>query len=804
MFAPFRRSIARTALLVATIAAAALVAAGSTFATSGALDTTYGTGGKATVPTPTGTSRITDAIKLANGDLIAVGSRGAAGSSDAFVVKLSANGAIDPTFGGGTLAVDLGDETVARTISAATDGGFYVGGDVTSGTDMNAFIVKVTGSGSLDSTWAVGGAYVFSDPAEATSVGGLVETSAPGDVAYAVRGGSNWNLRVGVIRDTTQTFVSAPNTSQTVTGTSNDEGEIREVAGLVATAPDEFLLVATGTRDMTFPGQEGSGEITLAAFEEDVNSGTNPAALTRVAYSTPVAISDVAQFADGDLLLSGSTTTTTSGPARGTLWRFNADATPETTFGTSGQLVLASASQPWVANSATILADGRYYVTGDVGTTQVRTIRLLPSGEVDTSFGVGGIADRVYGSASSRSNKVFADVEARPTLLGAIDGIGAAYRLDLNSYAAPNTAAITHNPNFNIRLQNLTITFPVTNAGPDATGVAVDVDIPLWLEGTAFTSSHGGTTTPVADGTGVTWTIPTLAAGATATLSVTGKPGDSGTLKVGSIVTSQTAVRSGAAPVAQSHSIVIYGAATPRNDTIYGTPQRDVIDSLAGDDKVFGLGGNDRLLGNLGDDRIDGGAGNDQVDGGEGDDNLKGAGGNDRMFGKAGVDYLSGGSGIDYLNGGIGNDRVFGGAGNDSLIGQQGRDYLSGGPGRDKLHGDGGKDRIYGGSGGDWLYGGDSNDYLRGNTGDDWLRGYMGNDTIHGDAGNDLLNGGAGTDRLFAGTGNDIIRADDGKPGDTVNCGSGWDLVYANHGDSIHNNCEFVKYDVPNGTPLRR
>jgi Ca2+-binding RTX toxin-like protein len=52
-----------------------------------------------------------------------------------------------------------------------------------------------------------------------------------------------------------------------------------------------------------------------------------------------------------------------------------------------------------------------------------------------------------------------------------------------------------------------------------------------------------------------------------------------------------------------------------------------------------------------------------------------------------------------------------------------------------------------------------------------------------------VLDGGSGRDRIFGDQGNDTIRADDGQR-DTVDCGSGRDVVHADRFDVVRKNCE--------------
>lgn len=100
--------------------------------------------------------------------------------------------------------------------------------------------------------------------------------------------------------------------------------------------------------------------------------------------------------------------------------------------------------------------------------------------------------------------------------------------------------------------------------------------------------------------------------------------------------------------------------------------------------------------------------------------------------------------------------------------------------------------KIVGTNKSDVLNGTDGPDKMLGKGGNDTMNGKAGNDTISGDAGNDVLRGGRGEDLLLGGGGNDRIYARDGER-DTINCGKGRDVVWADAIDVITGGCEVVR-----------
>ena len=791
-----RALVIMTTLALATAVGVAGLANGDT----GALDTTYGTSGSTSIPT-VGTSVFNDSVALADGSVVAVGATGNGGARDAVAAKFTSTGALDTSFGvGGVRIIDFGgvDDT-AYSVSARAGGGVVVGGTDATNLGGDSFIAKLTGAGVLDVAWDTDGIAEFTVMPGATV--GAIEVTG-GDVVTAVKR-NDFTFSLGRL-DSTATTVW---TEFGMYGNDGGFSNTIDTTGLVRRPDGKFVFVVSAP---VTPAQLHT-EIGVTVFDENPALPLNPAAPSAspggatqyVTRSNEILrVDDVIANSDNTVTVVGSQSPTIVGTTRGAAWRFGTNQALDSSFGSGGELLLPSAASSWGATGAARLTDGTLYVIGNVGANEVRTVRLLPSGSLDTLYGKGtGFSDRTFGTPPTRAGDISIDSQQRPVAAGSLGTNAATWRIERFDYSSTTLGAITYSPSFVQRLDPLTFTFTVTNDGPEPSGATVDVDVPTTFESTQYSSTNSGSTAPVADGTGVTWTVPMLAVGQTATLTLTGKPDLVGRLTVDASITSQTSQRVGASPATVSATAMVFGAATPRNDVLTGTPGNDIIDALAGNDRVDGLGGHDRLAGNDGNDVVLGGAGNDAVFGGDGRDSVQGGPGNDVVRGGNDADRVYGGPGHDKLHGEGGADYIQGDTGNDHLIGLWGNDTLIGGPGRDHLDGDGGNDRLYGNSGNDAINGKSGSDVIWGNAGNDWLRGFTGNDVIVGGMGQDLLNGGAGRDRLSAGVGHDIIRADDGFGGDIIDCGTGWDLLYANYGDTISGNCEFVKYDVPAKTP---
>lgn len=237
------------------------------------------------------------------------------------------------------------------------------------------------------------------------------------------------------------------------------------------------------------------------------------------------------------------------------------------------------------------------------------------------------------------------------------------------------------------------------------------------------------------------------------------------------------------------------------DDTVEGGAAADRSEGGSGNDSLVGQGGNDSLYGGAGDDTLEGGEGADRLEGGDGSDLVAGDNGNDSLYGQGGDDRLDGSAGNDRVDGGAGDDTLTGALGNDTITGGRGTDLLeesadanfvlsntrlkvasasillgfdvfrgieeaslTGGDSANSLDATffSGEVTLDGGLGNDTLYGGAGDDLLIGGAGDDSLKGNGGDDLLDGGDGSDQLYGGGGNDALFGGDGNDTLRGEAG------------------------------------------
>jgi uncharacterized repeat protein (TIGR01451 family) len=226
----------------------------------------------------------------------------------------------------------------------------------------------------------------------------------------------------------------------------------------------------------------------------------------------------------------------------------------------------------------------------------------------------------------------------------------------------------------------------VKNEGANDAGGVITTDmLPSKISYVSATPSAG---TCDKSGSKITCDLGQVNMGASASVTITVKATDNGTISNTASLTSandtnatnnldtETTVinRKPSTPKAPKHKKGHASCATP---TIVGTPGDDVIqgtshaDSIAtgpGNDQVFANGGNDLVCTAGGFDFVDAGSGKDIVIGGGAADKLLGSDGGDTLKGKNGRDKLLGGKGDDLLVGGKQRDKCKGGPGRNTLL----------------------------------------------------------------------------------------------------------------------------------------
>lgn len=123
------------------------------------------------------------AYVLGSGKIVVVGdlSRAGGGHGDLYVARLKANGALDPTFGGGdgVVVTDAGGDETLSGARRTSGGKIVVGGETTTNQESRFLVVRFKANGNPDPTFGANG---FAKPFTTPSFGNDVEVLGDGRI----------------------------------------------------------------------------------------------------------------------------------------------------------------------------------------------------------------------------------------------------------------------------------------------------------------------------------------------------------------------------------------------------------------------------------------------------------------------------------------------------------------------------------------------------------------------------------------------------------------------------------------------
>ena len=129
--------------------------------TSGELDTSFGNEGETTYTDDTNEFQVNSILVQSDGTILAGGSFSNEGTTQAGLLKLTAAGVVDTSYGSeGALTLDLGDvSSVINSIAAGSDDDVIVAGALNDGEYDEAFIGKIDEDGSVLTDFGTSGTY---------------------------------------------------------------------------------------------------------------------------------------------------------------------------------------------------------------------------------------------------------------------------------------------------------------------------------------------------------------------------------------------------------------------------------------------------------------------------------------------------------------------------------------------------------------------------------------------------------------------------------------------------------------------
>jgi uncharacterized delta-60 repeat protein len=828
----------------------------------GSLDTTFGVAGKSILTASRKRDEIKDISLQSDGRIIIAGSS----SNTWAVARLTADGRFDTTFGtGGVASVDLPGPL--NTVVAMNDGGVLAGGSAKG----QFAAARFTPTGRLDPAFGAGGIAKVEFGCESEVVNDIVIQKGGKIVLVGAVGGANVYIPTRPIDFALARLNTDGGLDRSfgrrgrATLSFNPDADVAHGAALlsrgnlIVVGAHEVLGSPAGidfqaarftvdgqldgsfaaggklTTDFTSPARNPAVAVATLAFGDQLvlesHGDGNSERFAVVRYrpdgqlDTDFADNGAAYLSFGGLFnhptamaVRSDGTIAVAGYAYGgqfsntvaVLALLNADGTPRAGFGNNGQAIYTQGDNQFAANAVAFQGDKILVAGGTSGA--FFAARYRADGTLDQSFGTGGVVrteftPNAFGlGLTTRANDIAVQDDGKFVLVG-VDGKATDFDISpQNVFAiARYTPDGQLDPSFGAG-GRVTLSVNAQKNNDLATSVAFQPDGRIVVAGQSLDGNN-----PLRSSQGV---MAVMRLNANGSLDTTFSGDGKATVDFGPYQDLANDV------LIQGDGKIVLAGQTQTNAPTSGSPNIDFalarLNANGTPDSAFGTSG--KVTTDFGmDDEIADIALNSAGQ-------IVAAGSSDLHAALA--RYLNDAPGIDaqvvgdtlIVTGTPGNDQIVLGRQGDGGITVGGIDFVEGNfphfskilirglGGNDLLSaeqlatGDGflsfprllpvtldggaGDDVLIGGPGNDSLLGGTGNDTLEGRDGNDTCFGHLGDDLLHGNAGNDYLNGGPGADQVFGDDGNDQIFALD-QATDMINGGTGFDRAKGDAADLL-------------------
>lgn len=328
------------------------------YTVAGALDTSFGSGGR--VLTDAGPDHDQAyAVAIQPDDKIVVAGWTYGTSFDFLVVRYTATGALDGSFGtGGVVTIPIsGDTDIANSLALQSDGKILVAGYASIAGSQDFAVVRLTDTGALDTSFSddgiatvnmgssaeYAGAVAVQSDGKIILVGGSTLTGGSYDFALArLTVSGALDVTFGTAGRVTTSLVAGSDYAGSVI--IQTTGEIIAAGGAINGGSEDFALVrytSTGALDTSF--------------------GTGGIVLTPISAGSEVCRGVVLQN-DGKIIAAGSTSV---GPGSFATLRYTSTGALDTSFGTEGKVTTAFGAYGAAGYGVAMHGDGRVVVAGD-------------------------------------------------------------------------------------------------------------------------------------------------------------------------------------------------------------------------------------------------------------------------------------------------------------------------------------------------------------------------------------------------------------------------------------------------------
>ena len=300
------------------------------------------------------------------------------------LLRYNTDGTLDPSFGqGGKVSTLIGSECWAKAIAIQPDGKILLGGfAVLSSPDFA--LARYTADGSLDEDFGSAGSITtevggFTDQIKDLTIQSDGTIIAVGDV---FNGG---NFDIGIVRYSPSSTV--------ISISSLDVAQADDLVNAVQLQSDGNILLTGVTYSQTDQAFVLLARYLAGGMVPDLSFGSGGKAITSVSGVEDIG-KDITLQEDGKILVTGSTWN----PPHFYdifLLRYNADGSPDMSFGSAGKVITDIEGGADDAIGVFYGSDGKILVAGTAGGTlnsAFLLIRYKKNGELDPGFGNGGRA----------------------------------------------------------------------------------------------------------------------------------------------------------------------------------------------------------------------------------------------------------------------------------------------------------------------------------------------------------------------------------------------------------------------------
>jgi len=344
---------------------------------NGSLDTGFGSGGEATTPFGSNGDQAYGLTLQADGKLVATGFHNTGlGDNDFAIARYKTDGSLDTSFNGGKVTTSFGSNSEsAGPVFQQPDGKLVVAGSTCTGGSCDFALARYSPGGSLDSSFNGTGKVITSiGPGDDEPTAMVRQPDGKIVVAGLSEHGPSWDFALARYNTNGSLDTSFNGTGKVTTaiGTIDDE------AFALVLQPDGKLVAA----GYSYTGAATTYDFALVRYNADGSLDTSFGGTGKVTTAISPAnesIEGLVLQPDGKLVAAGFANNGTNDDFA--VVRYKADGSLDTTFGGTGKITTPVGSTDDVAEALVRQPDGNLVAAGysdnDASSSKVALVRYL-------------------------------------------------------------------------------------------------------------------------------------------------------------------------------------------------------------------------------------------------------------------------------------------------------------------------------------------------------------------------------------------------------------------------------------------